>query len=131
MVIASVRIRGSIEQIRGVLLDAEKLPSWNPAFLSIGPAGPDGAYPIRVRPGLRGVFRYLRTDRLRLESSWRVRGLSETNYWSVQPDGDQTLVEHGFAQHGPIATILRGAFATAAQLRVDRLKARIESDGGR
>ncbi len=124
--IATVQIRGSVEQIRAVLLDAARLPDWNPAFLSLGPAAPDGSYPIRVRGGLRGRFRYTLTEKLRLESAWHVPGLAETNYWELSPTGDGTTVEHGFVHTGPVGAVMRGAFASAAGLRVDRLKSRVE-----
>jgi hypothetical protein len=127
LVTATVAVRGSVERISAILLDVQKLADWNPAFLSIGSPDADGACPIRVRGGLRGSFRYTRTEGLRLESAWQVPGLSETNYWILRPDGDQTIVEHGFQQHGLVATLLRGAFATAGQLRVNRLKDRVET----
>jgi carbon monoxide dehydrogenase subunit G len=134
LVAATVLIQAPPAAIREVLLDAQGLAEWNPAFLEVAPAS-DGTeaehlrpvHPIRVRGGLAGTFRYTRVDAQRIESTWQVRGLSETNYWILRPDADATVVEHGFRHRGVLAAALRGAFADVADLRVSRLKLRVES----
>ncbi|MDQ1742656.1 MAG: hypothetical protein QOE23_995 [Pseudonocardiales bacterium] len=129
LMIARVLIQAPAAAVSEVLLDALRLPSWNPAFLAVAPAsgGSEAAYPIRVRGGMAGTFRYTRVDARRIEAAWQVRGLSETNYWTLQPDGGTTMVEHGFRHRGALATLLRGAFADVADLRVQRLKLQVEA----
>ncbi|HEX8095208.1 SRPBCC family protein [Jatrophihabitans sp.] len=126
---ATVRIQAPAAAVLDVLLDAERLPDWNPAFLTVAPASPGtpGSHPIRVRGGLAGTYRYTEAGPLRVEATWEVPGLSETNYWSLRAEGGETVVEHGFRHRGMLAAVLRGAFATVARQRVDRLKSQVES----
>lgn len=127
----TVLIRAEVREVRKVLLQVKQIAEWNPAFLTI--AGPAIArigepHPIRVRGGLSGQFQYDLIDPDRIESSWRVPGFRETNYWTLQAaDGHNTMVTHGFTQSGSLAKLLRGATRGVAELRVARLKTRVEA----
>jgi hypothetical protein len=131
----STLIQADASDIQQVLLEVDQLADWNPAFLSIDGAATASVgeqYPIRVRGGLRGHFQYdlIRPDRI--ESSWQVPGFLETNHWELGADADadaddSTVVSHGLTQTGPVAALLRSVNAGVAQLRLDRLKARVEA----
>lgn len=127
----TVLIQSGVPQVREVLLQVAQVAEWNPAYLSIAgsPTARVGEpHPIRVRGGLSGHFQYDLIDSDRIESSWRVPGLRETNHWQLQHVGDRgTAVTHGFAQSGPLAALLRGATGEVAKLRLLRLKARVEA----
>jgi Polyketide cyclase / dehydrase and lipid transport len=128
----TVLIQASPRDVREVLLQVAELPEWNPAFLSIN-AGTTTSighpHPIRVRGGLTGTFQYDLMDPDRIECSWRVRGLRETNHWRLQPTERGTFVTHCFAQRGPLAGLFRGAHREVGQARLARLKARVQARG--
>jgi hypothetical protein len=125
---AEIRVQAPVGAVSEMLLDAGRLPDWNPAFLAVAPAqaGAPGCHSIRVRGGLAGTFRYSHVSARRIEAVWQVRGLTETSYWSLREDGTGTIIEHGFAHRGILAAALRGAFATAADQRLSRLKTRLD-----
>ncbi len=127
----TVLITADVREVREVLLQVAEIAEWNPAFLSI--AGSSTArvgdpHRIRVRGGLSGRFQYDLISAERIDTSWRVPGLRETNHAKLQATADQaTMVTHGFTQTGPLATMLRNATRGVAELRLARLKARVES----
>jgi hypothetical protein len=126
-----VLIQTNARDVSEVLLQVEQLAQWNSAFLSI--AGSPTAcigepHPIRVRGGLSGHFQYDVINPDRIESSWQVPGFRETNHWQLHLAADQsTLVTHGFAQSGPFAALAGRATGRVAELRLARLKARVEA----
>jgi hypothetical protein len=129
----TARIQADVRDVREVLLEAAQVADWNPAFLSI--AGSPSArvgdpHRIRVRGGLSGHFQYDLISPDRIESSWQVTGFHETNYWLLQAVDHSTVVTHGFTQRGPLASLLRGATAGVAELRLARLKTRVEARTG-
>lgn len=127
----TVLIHGDVREVREVLLQVSDIAEWNPAFLSI--AGSSTArigepHPIRVRGGFTGHFQYDLIDRDRIETSWQVPGLRETNYWELTATGGHsTTATHGFTQTGPVAKLLRNATREVADLRLARLKERVEA----
>jgi Polyketide cyclase / dehydrase and lipid transport len=127
----TIVIEASAHDVREVLLEVGQLDQWNPAFVSITGSNRARAgqpHPIQVRGGLAGEFQYDDIQRDRIESSWRVPGFRETNYWQLDPAAaNSTLVTHGFVQKGPLAEALRGATEDVARQRVARLKARVEA----
>jgi len=123
-------VHAPLEVVRQVLLDPVALADWNPAFLSVG--GPAEAstgvdYPITTRGGLRGFFAYLRIKSDRIDTTWRVPGLTETGTWLLEQRGGDTLVVHAFRQDGPLARLLSRAFDGVAQLRLLRLQERVQA----
>jgi hypothetical protein len=113
--------------VRAILLEPAALPEWNPAFRAItaGWRAQVGVrYPVAVRGGLTGYFLYTATGERRIESTWRIPGLAETNSWTLIPDASGTLVRHTFESTGPVAALLRGTFENVADLRLERLSER-------
>lgn len=82
-------------------------------------------YPITVRPGLAGHFRYTSIEPDRIDTRWEVPGFTETGSWQLRRHGNQTDVSHRFVHAGPIATALSRAYRGAAELRLARLDARV------
>jgi hypothetical protein len=126
-----VLIETNAREVSEVLLQVAQLAQWNPAFVSI--AGSRTArvgepHPIRVRGGLSGHFQYDVIHPDRIESSWGVPGFRETNRWQLHPAaGQSTVVTHGFAQSGLLAALPRRSTGRVAELRLARLKARVEA----
>lgn len=122
-------IDAPLGRIRELLLDAERLPEWNPAFWSVEPPPRDDAatdHAIVVRPGLHGTWCYTRVDDRRIDAVWQVPGLRETGTWLLEPDGaSATTVTHAFSQNGTLARLLAGAYRGVAGLRLDRLAAQV------
>jgi hypothetical protein len=126
----NVLIDSNAREVSEVLLQVAELAQWNPAFVSIegSPTARVGEpHPIRVRGGLSGHFQYDVINADRIESSWGVPGLRETNRWRLHPAADQsTVVTHGFAQSGPLAALPGRSVGRVARLRLARLKTRVE-----
>lgn len=113
--------------VRQILLEPAALAEWNPAFLSIrGPhlAAVGQRYVIQVRGGLNGHWEYRRISEELIEGYWEVPGFKETNDWKLRPHGSGTHVTHSFQHRGPLAAVLRPAFANVAELRLNRLAQR-------
>ena len=127
----NILIQTSARDVSEVLLQVEQLAEWNPAFVSItgGPNARIGeVHPIRVRGGLSGHFQYDLITPDRIESSWQVPGFRETNRWQLHLAADQsTVVTHDFARSGPLAALPRPGTGRVAQLRLARLKTRVEA----
>ncbi|WP_327291159.1 SRPBCC family protein [Streptomyces sp. NBC_01198] len=111
-------------QVHALLLDALRLPEWNPAFLAIAGSrtptvGED--YDLRTLPNLRGTFRYteITADRVRME--WTVPGMREHCEWVLRDTGTGTRVDHAVTRSGPLAAVLRHSLADLPGLRLDRL----------
>ncbi|GAA0934442.1 hypothetical protein GCM10009554_20410 [Kribbella koreensis] len=107
-----------------VLLDANALPSWNEAFLSIdGPATPavGQRYQLRVRPGLTGWLEYTAISPTRIDITWQVPGFREVGVWEI----DQSRVTHSFEHTGPLAAVLRPAYRGIAAVRLQRLSVEV------
>jgi hypothetical protein len=122
-------IRAPLERVRELLLRPLELPDWNPAFLGVGgPAQPveNVPYSLTVRGGLSGRLRYERIDADQVAMVWETAGFHESATWSLEPHGSATLVRHEFDHSGPLAYMLRPAFATVAELRLQRLAERAE-----
>lgn len=104
------------------------MPEWNEAFRSIaGPAvaAVDTPYRITVRGGLSGRFTYTTIAPDRLVTEWQVPGFREVGTWRFEHDGTQTVVVHEFTHAGPLATLLRSAYAGIAAVRLERLRERV------
>lgn len=113
------------DAIRAVLLDVLALPEWNEAFVSLsGPSVPavGTPYQLQVRPGLSGRLEYAAIEPDRIEIHWQVPGFREIGVWTVDDSG---LVTHTFTQSGPLATLLKPAYRGIAEVRLDRLAARM------
>lgn len=113
--------------VHAILLDPARIPEWNPAFLAL--AGSEQAavgvdYPILVRPGLRGSFRYRAIGEGRIETEWSVPGFREVAEWEIAAAGTGTIIRHRFGHSGPLAHALRHAFRGVAGLRLERLAER-------
>jgi hypothetical protein len=127
----NILIQTNAHDVSDVLLQVAQLAQWNPAFLSI--TGSPNAHigephPIRVLGGLPGQFQYDLINPERIESSWQVPGLRETNLWQLHVAADQsTVVTHDFAQSGPLAALARPSTGRVARRRLARLKARVEA----
>ncbi|GAB3955146.1 hypothetical protein GCM10027614_63540 [Micromonospora vulcania] len=89
-----------------------------------GGTEPQRPFRILVHPGLRGTWRYTRTDTERIDTLWSVPGFTETGIWHVEPRGDGSLVTHEFTHRGPLAAVLASAYRGVAELRLDRLAQR-------
>jgi hypothetical protein len=127
----NILIHTNARDVSDVLLQVAQLTQWNPAFQSItgNPTAHIGEpHPIRVLGGLPGQFQYDLINPERIESSWQVPGLRETNLWQLHVAADQsTVVTHGFARSGPLATLPRPSTGRVARRRLARLKARVEA----
>ncbi len=125
----SALIPASIDEILGTLLDATRLPEWNPAFVSVrGPATAErgSVYELRAIKALRGEFRYSHVSRNRVETRWDVPGLAEVASWDLgDSDGSRTLVTHAVSRTGPLGALLAGTLESLPKLRLDRLTARV------
>ncbi|TCC57990.1 hypothetical protein E0H73_26950 [Kribbella pittospori] len=122
---ATLPIPADRSAIRAVLLDVLALPAWNEAFVSLsGPSVPavGTPYALQVRPGLSGRLQYAAIEPNRIEIHWHVPGFRETGVWTIGPD----LVTHTFIQSGPLAAVLKPAYRGIAQVRLDRLAARVQ-----
>jgi hypothetical protein len=127
----NVLIETDAREISEVLLQVAELAQWNPAFVSVAgnrTARVGEPHPIRVRGGLSGHFQYDVINPDRIESSWAVPGLRETNRWQLHPAADQsTVVTHGFTQSGPLAALPLRSTGRVAGGRLGRLKQRVEA----
>ena len=127
----NVLIETNAREVSEVLLQVAQLAQWNPALASIAgsaTARVGEAHPIRARGGLSGHFQYDVINPDCIESSWAVPGFRETNRWQLHPAADQsTVVTHGFAQSGPLAVLARRSTGRVAELRLARLKTRVEA----
>lgn len=117
-------------QVLALLLDPQRLPDWNPAFLSM--SGPRQAalgqdYELRTLPNLRGTFRYTLIAQDRVHMEWTVPGMSERCEWTLHETGAGTRVDHAVTRSGPLAAVLRHALATLPGLRLDRLAETVPS----
>lgn len=113
--------------VRAILLEPSALPEWNAGLRAItaGWRAQVGVrYPVAVRGGLTGYLLYTATGERRIETTWRIPGLAESNSWTLIPDGSGTLVRHAFENTGPVAMMLRGTFENAADVRLERLAER-------
>jgi hypothetical protein len=122
---ATRTIAADRDAIRAVLLDVLALPEWNEAFVSLsGPSVPAVGMPyqLQVRPGLSGRLEYAAIEPDRVEIHWQVPGFRETGVWTISDSGQVT---HTFTQSGPLATLLKPAYRGIAQVRLDRLAARM------
>ena len=126
-----ILIQTNARDVREALLQVAQLAQWNPAFQSItgSPSARMGeVHPIRVRGGLPGQLQYDLINAERIESSWQVPGLRETNLWQLHPAADQsTVVAHDFVQSGPLAALPRPSNGRVARRRLARLKAQVEA----
>ncbi|HEY9408221.1 MAG TPA: SRPBCC family protein [Jiangellaceae bacterium] len=125
---AQARLDAPLEAVRAVLLDPLALPEWNEAFRSIaGPAVASAGAPYRisVRGGLSGRFTYPTIEPDRLVADWQVPGFHEVGTWRFERDGGQTVVGHEFTHAGPLAALLRSAYAGIAAVRLERLRERV------
>ena len=125
---ARARLDAPLEAVTAVLLDPLALPEWNEAFRSIaGPAvaSVDTPYRISVRGGLTGRFSYTTIAPDHLVTEWRVPGFHEVGTWRFERDGKQTVVVHEFTHAGPLAAMLRSAYAGIAAVRLERLCERV------
>lgn len=123
-----IRLDAPIEVVRAVLLDPLALPEWNEAFRSVaGPAvaSVDTPYRISVRGGISGRFTYRTIAPDRLVTEWQVPGFHEVGTWRFERDGEQTVVGHEFTHAGPLAALLRSAYAGIAAVRLERLRERV------
>jgi hypothetical protein len=122
---ASLNLPATPALIRGVLLDAQALPEWNEAILSLdGPAEPvvRQRYRIRVRPGLNGWLKYTDISANRVEITWQVPGFHEIGVWTI----NDSVVTHSFEHTGPLAALLRSAYRGIAAVRLQRLAQRVQ-----
>jgi hypothetical protein len=120
-------ITAPLHQVRRVLLQPLALPDWNPAILSLtGPAQAQigTRYPIVAKGGLRGFWTYVAIDEHRIRTQFKVNGLEEQGWWTLEPRGENTMVEHGFSHRGALALLLSVGFRGVADLRLNRLAER-------
>jgi hypothetical protein len=119
-------IAASADVVRTVLLRPLDLPTWNPAFVEVtGPAEArvGQAYGLKAIRGLRGTFSYTGIGETRVDMAWDVPGMRERCSWTLRPTtGGGVEVTHELSRSGPLAIVLRSAFAGLAQLRLDRLE---------
>jgi hypothetical protein len=121
-----------LHRVRRVLLEPLGLPEWNPAIVSLtGPAQAQTGtrYPIVAKGGLRGFWTYPAIGEHRILTQFKVNGLEESGWWTLEPRGDDTMVEHGFSHRGALALLLSAAFRGVADLRLDRLAERSVASG--
>ncbi|NUW46142.1 SRPBCC family protein [Nonomuraea rhodomycinica] len=115
-------------RVRRALLTPRALPDWNPAFHTVeGPAhaATGVEYPMTVRGGLSGHWRYTAIDDRSIHTAWQVPGFRETGVWRLEPHGSGTVVTHAFGHHGPLALVLSKAYRGVGELRLDRLARRV------
>ena len=88
------------------LLDAEELPTWNPAFTHVGPAGPNGSHPVTVQKLLKGTLTYAQPNHHCLELDITIPGLVEHSIFTLKPQGGSTRVTHTVTQRGFLCTVI-------------------------
>lgn len=127
---SSRTVAAPADRVAALIRDAGRLPEWNPALIEVeaeGPAEEGTRYRVRAVRGLRGDLVYTSITPGRIEMTMRVQGLREESYWSLEPSGDRTRVEHGFSHSGLLGRLLAPAFEGVADLRLDRLVDRAEN----
>ena len=117
-------------ELHAILLDAGALATWNPAFSEVyhqGKAEVGKPIAIRVLRALSGELTYDLVEPNRINMTITVPGLTERNTWSLanQP-GRTTQVTHAFSRSGRLARILESRTQGIAQLRIDRLRERVQ-----
>lgn len=121
----SLVVPGRLAAVRAVLVDVGGVAAWNPAFSRMsaeGSAVVGRAYPVTVRGILPGEVRYLKIGERRIETSWTFPGFAERSEWLLEPVAGGTRVTHSFTHTGAVAALLSRGFATAAALRLGRLR---------
>jgi uncharacterized protein YndB with AHSA1/START domain len=121
-------VAAPLEQVWEILLQPLDLPAWNEAFKAI--SGPAEAaigvsYPLTVRQGLSGHWRYTAIEANRIEAVWDLPGFHEDWEWTLQRQGAGTLVTHTFRHKGVLAALLSNAYKGIAEVRLGRLSKRL------
>lgn len=94
------------QSIIRALRDAEKLPTWNPAFTHVGPVQPDGTHPVTVQRILKGTLTYSQPNPHTLELTINIPGLTERSTFTLAPQEAGTKVTHSITQHGFLAAVI-------------------------
>lgn len=121
----SAVIPARVSAVRAVLVDVGGVAAWNPAFSRLSGEGTvvvGRAYPVTVRGILPGEVRYLEIGERRVATSWTFPGFAEISEWVLEPVAGGTRVTHTFTHSGTVASLLSRGFATAATLRLGRLR---------
>jgi hypothetical protein len=79
-------------------------------------------YHLTALRGIRGTFSYTAIGADRIEVAWEVPGMRERCVWTMLPQPGGVRVGHEVGRSGPLAMVLRAAFAELAELRLDRLE---------
>lgn len=91
--------------IAGTLVDAERLPEWNPAFTHVGTRREDGTHPLVVHGILRGVLTcHPSGDKVRFGIT--IPGLTEHSVFIMEPGRDGTVVTHRVQQRGALSSVI-------------------------
>ncbi|QDZ43513.1 hypothetical protein FQV43_03585 [Corynebacterium sp. sy039] len=91
--------------MKKVLLDAQTLPQWNPAFSRVGTTQQPGVYSLTVHHFLSGKLCYIEIDNpITLEIS--IPGLIEHSNFFLSATSAGTLVKHSVQQKGRLASII-------------------------
>ncbi|MBZ8176600.1 hypothetical protein GSS88_02145 [Corynebacterium sp. 3HC-13] len=102
---ASINLDHSADKIANVILDAERLPTWNPAFTHVGPQRNDGKYPLVVQRILRGTLEYSRIGK-EITCHIMIPGLTEESTFTLTSNGTGTTVTHTVRQRGRLSAII-------------------------
>lgn len=94
------------QRILDTLLEAEELPTWNPAFTHVGPADPNGAHPVTVQNFLKGTLTYAQPSPYSLELDIKIPGLTEHSTFTFKPQGTSTRVVHTVIQRGFLSAVI-------------------------
>ena len=103
---ASITLNHSPQSIIRVLRDAEKLPTWNPAFTHVGPVKPDLTYPVTVQKLFKGTLAYSQPNPNTLEVTISIPGLTENSTFTLIPQEAGTKVTHFIRQHGFLSAVI-------------------------
>ncbi|WP_084360222.1 SRPBCC family protein [Janibacter anophelis] len=122
---AVVTVHHEPRRVAAVLMDAERLPAWNPAFTSVT-AGPGSAYRVHALGGaLRGTLEYV-DGTADIAMLITVPGLREESTWVLEVSGSGTRVTHRIRQQGALVPLIGAKEAAMVpHKRLARLQAHL------
>ena len=126
----SIFISASRADVLDVLLDAARLPDWNPAFTSVV-SSDRGKFRVRALGILSGTLTYGEESGADLAMHIAIPGLSERSTWVISEVRGGVKVTHRVIQEGPLVRVIgSGEAALVPGKRLSRLAEHLTSKLG-
>lgn len=103
---AVITVNYDPELVERVLLDAERLPTWNPAFTEVIPRETAGEYDVVIHRRVKGVMTQVRLDERTISFHIAIPGLREDSTFRIDQTGRGTEVRHTVTQEGLLASLI-------------------------